>query len=100
MTSHYSSEEQSSDDLIEEVMARLLERAQRIDAAWENGPNGWCIVRGNAIKIIVGFDLPDDAQSFIEARCKDSVELAQFTRVITHNKRRVIVLFEPLRHQF
>jgi hypothetical protein len=97
LTNYHSSENQSSEQLIEEVMRRLLERADRVDVAWENGPGGWYIARGNAVRVLLGFDLPDDAQALIEARCKDS-EFTKVTRVIVHGKRRVILLFPPLRH--
>lgn len=99
MTSHYSSEDQSSEQLlIEEVKRRLLERAERVDVAWESGPDGWYIARGNAIKVLLGFDLPENAQSLLETGFKGS-ELAQFTRIIIQGKRRVTVLFAPLRYR-
>jgi hypothetical protein len=96
--SRYCSNKQPPEELIEEVMERIKERAERIDATWKRSPEGWYIAKGNAIKVLARFDLPDDAKSLIEERCSKSVEFSEFTEVIV-KKRWVIILFPPLRYK-
>jgi hypothetical protein len=95
-----SSKDKSSNDVIKEVMRRVKERAQRIDADWEAGPGGDFIARGNKIRVLASSELPSDARALIEEECEDSVEFHQFTRVIIERKRWVVILFPPLRHRF